>query len=144
MLLYFTAADQRETAGEICLVRDIWGVSCLTSSGDTDVVAIYTGYLLVIVLPTNYVSPPGKHFIPLCLSTSLNLLLTIFRPDPCVLPIQISLPDYPVLLATFPLGPFLCLHLLLGTLSAHIRSIDTLSTFKCHLKFHLFQSVFAV
>jgi len=58
-------------------------------------------------------------------------------------------------IATFPLGPFLCLHLLLGTLYlkrqrgersevqcgkvnkcpvqfAHIRSIDTLSTFKRH------------
>jgi len=35
-----------------------------------------------------------------------------------------------VLLATFPLG--------------HIRSIDTLSTFKRQLKFHLFQSAFTV
>ena len=32
---------------------------------------------------------------------------------------QISLPDQPVLLATFPLGPFLCLHLLLETLYLH-------------------------
>ena len=48
-----------------------------------------------------------------------------------------------VLLATFPLGPFLRLHLLLGSwnsLLAHIGSIDTLSTFKRHLNFHLFQS----
>ena len=42
-----------------------------------------------------------------------------FHPDRCVLPIQISLPDQPVLLATFPPGPFLCLHLLLGTLYLH-------------------------
>jgi len=27
---------------------------------------------------------------------------------------------------------------------AHIRSIDTLSAFKCHLKFHLCQSAFTV
>jgi len=58
-----------------------------------------------------------------------------------VLPTQISLSDQPVLLATFPLGSFLCLHLLLGTLPAHIRSIDTISTFKRHLKFHLFPSL---
>ena len=44
----------------------------------------------------------------------------------CVLPIRISLPDHPVLLATFPLWPFLCLHLLLGTLYLH--TFDTLST----------------
>ena len=54
--------------------------------------------------------------MPLSLSTSLNSFLTIFRPDPCVLPIRISLPDLPLLLATFPLGPFLCLQLQLGTL----------------------------
>jgi len=36
------------------------------------------------------------------------------------------------------------LHLLLGTLPAHIRSIDTLSTFKRHLNFHLFQSAVTV
>ena len=65
------------------------------------------------------VSSPGKHFIPLSLSTCLNSILTIFHPDPCVLPIHISLQDQPVLLATFPLGPFLCLHLLLETLYLH-------------------------
>jgi len=57
--------------------------------------------------------------IPLSLSTCLNSSLTIFHSDPCVLPIQIPVPDQPVLLATFPLGPFLCLHLLLGTLYLH-------------------------
>ena len=31
-----------------------------------------------------------------------------------------------------------------NSLPAHIRSIDTLSTFKRHLKFHLFQSAFTV
>jgi len=67
----------------------------------------------------------GKHFIPLSLSTSLNSFLTIFRPDPYVLPIQISLPDHPVLLATFPLGPFLCLHLLLGTIYLHTFVLST-------------------
>ena len=40
-----------------------------------------------------------KHFIPLSLSTCLNSFLTIFHPGPCVLPIQISSPDQPVLLA---------------------------------------------
>ena len=52
-----------------------------------------------------------------------------------------------VLLATFPLGPFLRLHLLLvswNSLLAHIGSIDTLSTFKRHLNFHLFQSACTV
>ena len=39
----------------------------------------------------------------------LNSFLAIIHPDPCILPIQISLPDQPVLLATFPLGSFLCL-----------------------------------
>jgi len=34
------------------------------------------------------VSPPGKYFIPLSLSTYLNSSLTIFHPDPCVLPIK--------------------------------------------------------
>ena len=34
-----------------------------------------------------------------------------------------------------------CLEL---SLPAHFRSIDTLSTFKRHLKFHLFLSAFAV
>ena len=97
-------------------------------------------YQLVIVLPTNCVSPPGKHFIPRSLSTCLNSFLTIFRRDPCVLPIQISLPDRPVLLATFSRGPFLCLHLLLGTLYLHTFVLS----FKRHLKFHLFQSAFTV
>jgi len=60
-----------------------------------------------------------QDFIPLSLSTGLNSFLTIFHPNRCVLPIQISLPDQPVLLATFPLGPFLCLHLLLGTIYPH-------------------------
>ena len=73
----------------------------------------------------NCVSLPRKHFIPLSLSTCLNSFLTIFRPDPCVLPIQISLPDQPVLLATFPLGRFLCLHLLLGTLYLNTFVLST-------------------
>ena len=104
-----------------------------------------TSYLLVIVLPTTCVSPPGKQLIPLSLSTSLNSFLTrpIFRPDRCVL-IQISLPDHPILLATFPLGPFLCLCILLGTLYLHTFVLETLSIFKRHLKFHLFQSAFTV
>ena len=78
------------------------------------------------VFPTNCVSPPGKHFIPLSLSTCLNSFLTIFHPDPCVLPIQISLPDQQVLslLATFPLRHFLCLHLLLGTLHLHTFALS--------------------
>ena len=98
---------------------------------------------MVIILPTNCVLPPGKHLVSLSLSTCLNLFLTIFHLDPCVLPIEISLPDHTIT-ATFPLWPFLCLHLLLGTLPAHIRSIDTLSTFKRHLKFHRFQSAFTL
>ena len=79
--------------------------------------------VLVIVLPTNCVSLSGKHVIPLSLSTSLNSFLAIFRPD--VLPIQISLPNHPVLLATFPLWPFLCLRLLLGTLYLHTFVLST-------------------
>jgi len=79
--------------------------------------------VLVIVLPTNCVSLSGKHVIPLSLSTSLNSFLAVFRPD--VLPIQISLPNHPVLLATFPLGPFLCLRLLLGTLYLHTFVLST-------------------
>jgi len=65
--------------------------------------------LLVIVLPTNCFSLSGKHLpvIPLSLATSLSLFLTIFHPDPCVLPIEVSLPDHTVLLATFPFWPFL-------------------------------------
>jgi len=90
------------------------------------------------LLPTNCVSPPGKHCIPLSLSTCLNSFLTVFHPDPCVLPIHISLPVHPVLLATFPLGSFCVCTFYLDSLPAHIRSIDTLSTFKLHLKFHLF------
>jgi len=70
-------------------------------------------------VPLQHVASPGKHFIPLSLSTCMNSFLTTFHPDPCVLPIQISLPDQPVLLATFPLGPFLCLHLPLRTLYLH-------------------------
>jgi len=66
-----------------------------------------------------------KHFIPLSLSTCLNSVRTIFHPDPCVLPIQISLLDQPVSLATFPLGPFLCLHLLLETLYLHTFVLST-------------------
>jgi len=82
-------------------------------------------FFLVIILPTNSVSQPGKHFISLSLSTSLNSFLTIFHLDLCVFPIQISLPDQPVLLATFPPGPFLCLHLLLGTLHLHTFVLST-------------------
>ena len=79
------------------------------------------GYLLVIVLPTNSVSLPGKHAIPLSPSTSLNsLILTIFRPHRILAFFQYKSPHqttrYYRLLATFPLRPFLCLHLLLGTL----------------------------
>ena len=80
-------------------------------------VVIYIGYLLVIVLPTNCLIT-WKTLQPL--DICLNSFLTIFHPDACVLPIHITLPDQPVLLATFPLGPFLCLHLLLiGTLYLH-------------------------
>ena len=107
-------------------------------------VSIYIVYLLVLVLPINCVSLPGKHFIPLSLSNCLNSFLTIFHRDPCVLPIQISLPDQPVLLAIFPSGLSVSAPSTWNSLPAHIRSIDTLSTFKRHLKFHLFQSAFTV
>jgi len=83
--------------------------------------------------PTHKMAIHTSH--PLCLP--LNSFLTIFRPNPCVLPIQISLPDQPVLLATFPRGPFLCLHLLLGTLYLHTFVLSP-------PKFHLFQSAFTV
>ena len=36
-----------------------------------------------------------------------------------------ELPDRPLLLATFPLGPFLCLHLLLETLYLHTFVLST-------------------
>ena len=94
------------------------------TSSSLNTVAIYTGYLLVVVLPTNCLTT-WKTLIPLSLSTCLNSFRTIFRPDLCVLPIQISLQDHPVLLATFPLGPFLCLHLLLGTLYLHTYVLST-------------------
>ena len=67
------------------LVRVVVGAPWTSSS--LNICRDYTGYLLVIVLPTNCVSPPGKHFIPLSLSTCLNSFLTIFHPDPCILPI---------------------------------------------------------
>ena len=51
--------------------------------------------------------------------------LILFSPDPCVLAIQISSPDLPVLLATSPLEPSLCLHLLLGTLYLHTFVLST-------------------
>ena len=85
-------------------------------------IAIYIGYLLVIVLPTNCVSPSGKHFIPLSLSTCLDSFLTISSTQILAFFLYRSpyqLQDQPVLLATFPLGPFLCLHLVLGTLYLH-------------------------
>ena len=110
-------------------------------------IAIYIGYLLVIVLPTNCVSPSGKHFIPLSLSTCLNSFLTIFHPDPCVLPIQISLPvTRPAgITSNFSSRAFsLSAPCTWNSLPAHIRCIDTLSTFKRHPKFHLFQSAFTV
>jgi len=70
-------------------------------------------------------------------------------PSSSLIPIPLGIPSpwTVVLLATFPLGPFLRLHLLLGSwnsLLAHIGSIDTLSTFKRHLNFHLFQSACTV
>ena len=70
-------------------------------------------------------------------------------PSSSLVPIPLGIPSpwTVVLLATFPLGPFLRLHLLLGSWNsplAHIRSIDTLSTFKRHLNFHLFQSACTV
>jgi len=35
------------------------------------------------------------------------------------------LPDHPLVLATFPLGPFLCLHLVLGILYLHTFVLST-------------------
>jgi len=84
------------------------------------------------------------HTSPPRLSTCLNSFLTIFHPDPCVLPIQISLPDQPVLLATFPRTFSVSAPSTWNSLPAHIRSIDILSTFKRHVQFHLFQSAFTV
>jgi len=60
------------------------------------------------------------------------------------LPIQISLPDQPVLLATFPLWLFLCLHLLLiGTMYLHtfVLSIPYPPLNATLYKFHLFPSL---
>jgi len=50
----------------------------------------------------------------------------------------------PAITSNFSYRPFLCLHLLLETLCLHTFVLDTLSTFKRHLKFHLFQSAFTV
>ena len=90
-------------------------LNCVLSNSDLSNAAVSNSMQVAEELQR----PPGKHFIPLSPSTCLNSFLTIFHPDPCILPIQISLPDQAVLLATFPLGPFLCLHLILGTLYLH-------------------------
>jgi len=71
----------------------------------------------------------------------------IFHPDPCVLPIQISLPvTRPAgITSNFSSRAFsLSAPCTWNSLPAHIRCIDTLSTFKRHPKFHLFQSAFTV
>jgi len=120
----FILAPPGEYDGAICEVAPMRAIATITTADSPTSRSHILGvkvscYLLVIVLPTNCVSPPGKHLIPLSLSTCLNSFLTIFHPDPCVLPIQIFLPDQPVLPATFLLRPFLCLHLLLRTLYLH-------------------------
>ena len=108
---------RRRTLTSCSACKIFWHV--LQWEHDWTLIAIYIGYLLITLSPTDCVSPPGKHFISLSLSTCLNSFLTIFHPDPCILPVQISLPDQLVLLATFSLGPFLCLHHLLGSLYLH-------------------------
>jgi len=65
-------------------------------------------------------------------------------PDHCVLPTQISSTDHPVT-SNFSSRAFSVSALSTwNSLPAHIRSIDTLSTFKRHRKFHFFQSAFTV
>ena len=123
-----------------CLRCQCWGFLKLHCSSfehlsQFTLVTCWSSYYLETV------ALPEKHFIPLSLSTCLNSFLTVFHPDPCIFPIQISLPDHPVLLATFPLGPFLCLHLLLGTLYLHTFVLSTPYAVK-HLKFNLLQSAF--
>ena len=84
-----------------------------------------------VVVPTNCVSLPGKHlsaFLPLWTHFSLSSVEIL-----AFLQYKISVPDHPVLLATFPLGRFLCVHLLLRTLYLHtfvLSTVDTLSTFQ--------------
>ena len=62
----------------------------------------------------------------------------------CVLPILISLPDHaPGITSNFSSRAFsVSAPSTWNSLPTDIRSIDTLSTFKRHLKFHLFQSAF--
>jgi len=76
----------------------------------------------------------------------LSELISHYLSSRCVFPIQISLPDHGVLLATFPLSRAFSVSApsTWNTLPAHIRSVDTLSTFKRHLKFHPFQPAFTV
>ena len=69
----------------------------------------------------------------------------IFHPDPCVLPIQISLPVIrPAgITSNFSSRAFsLSAPCTWNSLPTHIHSIGILSTFKRHLKFYLFQSAF--
>ena len=90
--------------------------------------------------PTNCVSPPGKHFIPLSLSTSLNSSLTIFRSS------NTNLLTRPAgITSNFSSQAFsVSAPSTSNCLPAHIRSIDTRSTFKRHLKFHLFPPAFTI
>ena len=84
------------------------------------------------------------HTSSLSLSNCLNSFLTIFHPDACILPIQISLPDQPVLLVSNFSSQAFSVSVPStnwNSLPAHIRSVDTLSTFKRHIKFHLFPSL---
>ena len=141
----FILAPPGEYDGAICEVAPMRAIATITTADSPTSRSHILGvkvscYLLVIVLPTNCVSPPGKHLIPLSLSTCLNLFFTIFHPDPSVLPM--SLPDQPVLLATRAFS--VSAPSTWNSLPAHIRSIDTLSTFKRHLKFDLLQPAFTV
>jgi len=78
-----------------------------------------------------------KFRISLSFSISLNYFATTFRPHPCVSPIRFFWPDH--FLAGFF---YVCTIYLELSANVHVRSIDKLS--KCQLKFHLFQSAFAV
>jgi len=80
--------------------------------------------------------------MPLSLSACLNSFLTIFHTDPCVLPIQIRPAG---ITSNFSSQAFsVSAPSTWNSLPVHIRSVDTLFTFKRHLKFHLFQSAFTV
>ena len=105
-------------------------------------VMIYTGYLLVIVLPTNCVSLPGKYFIPLSLSTSLSHYL----PSRSLRSSNTNLLTRPPGITSNFLSGLFCVCIFYLELSTCTHSFywHPIHLKKRHRKFHLFQSAFTV